>query len=113
MFNTPVKEKKTWKIYHNRYQTKWMVNYKDTRINISGLKYLYHICGFIFYSGIIAAILGIIALSLANSAKDSKIIAIVALVTSVVSIGLGYWRAKQLAGLLIPHGVYLSSGWAI
>ena len=34
---------------------------------------------------------------MANSAKASKMMAIVALVISVASIGVGYWRAKQLA----------------
>jgi hypothetical protein len=49
------------------------------------------------YSGIVATILSIISLVLANSAKASKGMAIIALVVSVASIGVGYWRAKQLA----------------
>ncbi len=53
--------------------------------------------GLAIYSGILATILSIIALVMANSAKASKMMAIVALVISVASIGVGYWRAKQLA----------------
>jgi hypothetical protein len=53
--------------------------------------------GLAIYSGILATILSIIALVLANSAKASKMMAIIALVISVASIGVGYWRAKQLA----------------
>ena len=53
--------------------------------------------GLAIYSGIAATILSVIALVMANSAKASKNMAIIALVISVASIGVGYWRAKQLA----------------
>lgn len=53
--------------------------------------------GLAIYSGILATILSIIALVMANSANAPKMMAIIALVISVASIGVGYWRAKQLA----------------
>ncbi|HTB31542.1 MAG TPA: hypothetical protein VK808_05925 [Bacteroidia bacterium] len=52
------------------------------------------------YSGVVAAILSIIALVMANSAKASKMMAIIGLVISVASIGVGYWRYKQIEGAL-------------
>jgi hypothetical protein len=48
------------------------------------------------YSGIIATILSVIALVMANSAKASKMMAIIGLVISLGSIGIGYWRMQQL-----------------
>jgi len=48
------------------------------------------------YSGILAAILSAIALVMANSAKASKTMAIIGLVISLASAGLGYWRYTQL-----------------
>ena len=49
-----------------------------------------------FYSGIVAAILSVIALVMANSAKASKSMAIIALVVSVASVGVGWWQAHRL-----------------
>ena len=48
------------------------------------------------YSGVLATILSVIALVMANSAKASKGLAIIGLVLSVASIGVGYWRYKQI-----------------
>jgi hypothetical protein len=56
--------------------------------------------GLAVWSGIIATILSIIALVMANNAQASKSIAIIALLISIASIGVGYWRAKQLADAL-------------
>jgi hypothetical protein len=52
------------------------------------------------YTGIVATIMSIIALVMANSAKAPKMLAIIALVLSVASIGVGYWRYKQIEGAL-------------
>ena len=48
------------------------------------------------YSGVLAAVLSVIALVMANSAKASKGMAIGALVVSLASIGVGYWRYTQV-----------------
>jgi len=53
-----------------------------------------------FYSGIVAAILSIIALVMANSAKASKSMAIIALVVSIASVGVGWWQAHRLANAI-------------
>lgn len=48
------------------------------------------------YTGILSAILSIVGLVMANNAKASKTISIIALVVSLASIGVGYWRYTQL-----------------
>lgn len=47
--------------------------------------------------GILATILSIIALAIAFSAKAPKMMAIIALVVSIASIGVGYWQAHKMA----------------
>jgi hypothetical protein len=49
------------------------------------------------WSGILATILSIIALALAFSANAPKMMAIIALVISIASIGVGYWQAHRMA----------------
>ena len=51
------------------------------------------------YSGVLATILSIVAFVMANSAKASKTMAIIGLVISLASIGMGYWRYTQLTEL--------------
>ena len=53
-----------------------------------------------FYSGIASAILSIIALVMANSAKASKGMAIIALVVSLASVGVGWWQAHRIASAI-------------
>jgi len=48
------------------------------------------------YSGVLATIVSVIAFVLANSAKASKAMAIIGLVISLASVGVGYWRYTQL-----------------
>ncbi len=48
------------------------------------------------YSGGFATILSIIALVLANSAKAPKTMAIIGLVISLLSVGVGVWQYKKL-----------------
>ncbi|HXB11707.1 MAG TPA: hypothetical protein VNZ45_06960 [Bacteroidia bacterium] len=48
------------------------------------------------YSGVLATIISIVAFAMANSAKASKTMAIIGLVISIASIGIGYWRYTQL-----------------
>lgn len=48
------------------------------------------------WSGILATILSIIALALAFSANAPKMMAIIALVISIASIGVGYWQAHRM-----------------
>jgi hypothetical protein len=60
--------------------------------------------GLAIWSGIVATILSVISLVLASSAKAPKGMAIIALVVSVASIGVGYWRAKQLADAMTGVG---------
>lgn len=48
------------------------------------------------YSGVLATIISIVAFVMANSAKASKTMAIIGLVISLASIGIGYWRYTQL-----------------
>ncbi len=52
------------------------------------------------YSGVLAAILSIVALVMANSAKASKMMAIIGLVVSLGSVGIGYWRYTQITAAL-------------
>jgi hypothetical protein len=49
------------------------------------------------WSGILATILSIISLILASNAKAPKMMAIIALVVSIASIGVGYWQAHRMA----------------
>jgi len=48
------------------------------------------------YSGAFATILSVIALVLANSAKAPKTMAIIGLVISLISVGIGVWQYKKL-----------------
>ncbi len=48
------------------------------------------------YTGGFATILSIIALVLANSAKAPKTMAIIGLVISLLSVGIGVWQYKKL-----------------
>ena len=48
------------------------------------------------YSGVLATIISVIAFVVANSAKASKTMAIIGLVISLASVGVGYWRYTQL-----------------
>ena len=47
-------------------------------------------------TGSIATIVSIVALVLANSAKASKTLAIIGLVLSLASVGIGYWQYHTL-----------------
>lgn len=49
------------------------------------------------WSGILATLLSIIALALAFSANAPKMMAIIALVVSIASIGVGWWQAHRMA----------------
>lgn len=51
------------------------------------------------YSGVLATILSIVAFVMANSAKAPKTMAIVGIVISLASVGVGYWRYTQLKDL--------------
>jgi len=48
------------------------------------------------YTGGLATILSIIALVLANNAQAPKTLAIIALVVSLASAGIGYWQYTQI-----------------
>jgi len=52
------------------------------------------------YTGILSAVIAIVALVMANSAKASKMMAIVGLVISLASVGIGYWRYTQIKSAL-------------
>ena len=52
------------------------------------------------YSGGFAAILSIVALIMANSAKANKTMAIIGLVISLVSVGVGVWQYRNIVSPL-------------
>jgi uncharacterized membrane protein YphA (DoxX/SURF4 family) len=52
------------------------------------------------YSGVLAAIISIVAFVMANSAKAPKTMAIIGLLISLASIGMGYWRYTQLTEMV-------------